>query len=63
MTFEVIDLKTDKYPDLEHIARAEEWAQNPIPCDMEVFVSMRTEICSCWTSAGITHTVRRIGLK
>ena len=26
MTFDVIDPKTGKYPDLEHIARTEEWA-------------------------------------
>lgn len=37
MTFNVIDLKTGEYPDLEHIARTEEWAQNLIPCDMEGF--------------------------
>lgn len=37
MTFEVIDPKTGEYPDLEHIARTEEWAQNLIPCDMEGF--------------------------
>ena len=37
MTFEVIDQKTGKYPDLEYIARTEEWAQNLIPCDMEGF--------------------------
>lgn len=37
MTFSVIDLKTGKYPDLEHIARTEEWAQNLIPCDVEGF--------------------------
>lgn len=37
ITFDVIDTKTGKYPDLEHIARTEEWAQNLIPCDMEGF--------------------------
>ena len=37
MTFDVIDPKTGEYPDLEHIARTEEWAQNLIPCDMEGF--------------------------
>ena len=37
MTFAVIDPKTGKYPDLEHIARAEEWAQNLTPCDVEGF--------------------------
>lgn len=37
ISFTVIDPKTGKYPDLEHVARAEEWAQNLIPCDMEGF--------------------------
>ena len=37
MTFTVIDPKTGKYPDLEHIARAEEWAQGLVYCDMEGF--------------------------
>ena len=37
ISFNVIDSKTGEYPDLEHIARAEEWAQNLIPCDMEGF--------------------------
>lgn len=37
ISFTVIDPKTGKHPDLEHIARAEEWAQNLIPCDMEGF--------------------------
>ena len=37
MTFNVIDTKTGEYPDLEHIVRTEEWAQNLIPCDMEGF--------------------------
>lgn len=35
--FKVIDPKTGEYPNLEHIARDEEWAQNLIPCDMEGF--------------------------
>ena len=34
ISFNVIDPKTGEYPDLEHIARTEEWAQNLIPCDM-----------------------------
>ena len=37
MAFNVIDLKTREYPDLEHIATTEEWAQNLIPCDMDGF--------------------------
>lgn len=37
MTFTVIDPKTGEYPDLEHIARAEEWAQGLVYCDMEGF--------------------------
>ena len=37
MTFDVIDPKTDKYPDLEKIERTEEWAQNFIYCDMDGF--------------------------
>ena len=37
MTFNVIDPKTGEYPDLEHISRTEEWAQNLIPCDVEGF--------------------------
>ena len=37
MTFNDIGTKTGEYPDLEHIARTEEWAQNLIPCDMEGF--------------------------
>lgn len=37
MTFSVIDLKTGEYPDLEHIARTEEWAQRLNPCDTEGF--------------------------
>lgn len=42
MKFDVIDPKTGEYPDLEHIARTEKWAQNLIPCDMEGFYIMRT---------------------
>lgn len=37
MTFTVIDSKTGEYPDLKHIVRTEEWAQNLILCDMEGF--------------------------
>ena len=37
ISFTVIDPKTGEYPNLENIARAEEWAQNLIPCDMEGF--------------------------
>ena len=37
MTFEVIDPKTGEYPDLEHIARTEEWVQNLSPLDMNMF--------------------------
>ena len=37
MTFDVIDQKTGEYPDLEHIARTEEWAQRLNPCDTEGF--------------------------
>lgn len=37
MTFEVIDHKTGEYPDLEQIAKTEEWAQNLIPCDVDGF--------------------------
>lgn len=46
MTFGVIDKKTGEYPDLEQIARTEEWAQNILPCDIYMdFVSMRTGTC------------------
>lgn len=58
MTFDVIDPKTGEYPDLEHIAKTEEWAQNLIPCDMEGFC-----INEDGKNAGITHTVRRIDFK
>ena len=37
ITFDVIDPKTVEYPDLEKIARTEEWAQNLIYCDMDGF--------------------------
>lgn len=37
MTFDVIDTKTGEYPDLERIARTEEWAKNLIPCDVDGF--------------------------
>ena len=37
MRFDVIDLKTDKYPDLEKIALNEEWAKGLMYCDMEGF--------------------------
>lgn len=35
--FDVIDLKTGKYPDIEKIALSEEWAKHLIYCDMEGF--------------------------
>ena len=37
MKFDVIDLITGKYPDLEKIALHEEWAKGLIYCDMEGF--------------------------
>lgn len=37
MTFNVIDPKTGEYPDLEHIARTEEWTKNLIPFDIDGF--------------------------
>lgn len=37
ISFNVIDPKTGEYPDLEHIARTEEWAKNLIPCDVDGF--------------------------
>lgn len=37
VSFEVIDPETGEYPNLEHIARTEEWAQNLIPCDVDGF--------------------------
>lgn len=35
MTFQVTDPRTGEYPDLEQIAKTEEWAGNLISCDME----------------------------
>lgn len=35
--FDVIDLQTGKYPDLEKIALHEKWAKHLIYCDMEGF--------------------------
>lgn len=35
--FDVIDLRTGKYPDLEKIALHEEWAKHLMHCDMEGF--------------------------
>ena len=37
MTFEVIDPKTGKYPDLEQITKTEEWTKNLIPFDIDGF--------------------------
>lgn len=37
MRFDVIDLKTGKYPDMESIARNEEWARGLVYCDMQGF--------------------------
>ncbi len=37
MRFDVIDLKTGEYPNLENIALNEEWAKDLIYCDMEGF--------------------------
>ena len=37
MKFDVIDPKTGKYPDLEHIALTEDWAKGLMYCDMEGF--------------------------
>ena len=37
ISFTVTDPKTGEYPNLENIARAEEWAKNLAPCDMEGF--------------------------
>lgn len=37
MKFDVIDTETGEYPDLEHIARTEEWAQNLVELDVEGF--------------------------
>lgn len=35
--FDVMDLNTEKYPDIEKIALSEEWAKHLIYCDMEGF--------------------------
>lgn len=35
--FDVIDVKTGKYPDVWKIARKEDWAQNLTYCDIEGF--------------------------
>lgn len=37
ITFDVIDPKTGKYPELYDIARSEEWAHNLIYFDMDGF--------------------------
>lgn len=37
MRFDVIDIKTGKYPDIERIALEEEWAKGLTYCDMEGF--------------------------
>lgn len=37
MQFEIIDLLTEKYPDVNQIALNEEWAKDLIYCDMEGF--------------------------
>lgn len=37
MIFDVIAPKTGEYPDLEHIARTEEWTKNLIPFDIDGF--------------------------
>ncbi len=37
MTFNVIDKKTGKYPDVEKIALEEDWAKSLVHCDMEGF--------------------------
>lgn len=37
MEFEIIDLTTGRYPDMEQIARNEEWAKGLIYSDMEGF--------------------------
>lgn len=37
ISFDVIDKTTGKYPDLETIARKEEWAKDLIYCDMDGF--------------------------
>ena len=35
--FGVIDLETGGYPDVEKIARTEEWAKNLMYCDIDTF--------------------------
>lgn len=35
--FDVIDIKTGEYPDLEKIALTEEWARGLVYCDMDGF--------------------------
>lgn len=37
MTFDVIDTKTGRYPDVEKIALTEEWAKGLIYCDIDCF--------------------------
>ena len=37
MTFTVIDPKTNKAPDLRHIALTEEWASGLMHCNMDCF--------------------------
>jgi hypothetical protein len=37
MTFNVIDTKTGKYPDLRKIALEEDWAKGLMYCDMQGF--------------------------
>lgn len=37
MNFEITDIQTGKYPDLEKIALNEEWAKNLVYCDMDGF--------------------------
>lgn len=35
--FDVIDLRTGSYPDVEKIALGEEWAKNLVYCDIDTF--------------------------
>lgn len=37
MTFDVIDVNTGCYPDVEQIALKEEWAKNLVYCDIDCF--------------------------
>lgn len=37
MSFDVIDPKTGRYPDLEKIVRTEDWAEGLCYCDMDGF--------------------------